>query len=182
MEIKTGFPQLLHYLWEEISARAASPLGNDVLGEFYENHITKDMDEDRRILPWEKCEEAAKLTVLHKSIISTHWPIAVLDVGCRSGRILLASSRKNRIRCTYTGVEYEWDFVAIATLNLFFNYRRFGEVLWVNQTNNNAFVESYQITLFPQGIVRILDREKSNAWPGYQQYLQAKKQTAQAQR
>lgn len=175
-EIKNNFPQILQCLMHEIEDRSKSPLGNDVLGEFYETHISK--SEDKRILPWEKCVELGSIPISALNIIPRHWPIPLLDVGCRSGRIMLSTSGKAGLKYEFLGVEYNWDFILITTLNLFFNFHWNSEVLWVDPNNSNAFKESYQILVFPNGIIRNLDREKSKAWDQYQTYLSLKKQQA----
>lgn len=172
-EIKKVFPELLHRLMTEITERRGSENGNDVLGEFYEAHIPS--NDDQKILSWKASRMALCLPELEVKIISKHWPIAVLDVGCRSGRIMLASGIKNSSKYEFLGVEYEFDFIMIATLNLFFNFHHKSEVLWIDQQNGNSFRESYHISILPMGIVRNLDPKKSVAWEHYQLYLQAKK-------
>ena len=177
-EIKSKFPEILHHLMTEITERRGSEFGNDVLGEFYETHISK--DEEKRILSWKECVKTISIPELHMNIIPKHWPIAVLDVGCRSGRIMLATAGRNNLQYEFLGVEYDFDFILMATLNLFLNFHNKSEVLWIDKSNENAFKESYHISILPMGILRNLDPKKSQAWEHYQLYLQAKKATIQA--
>ncbi len=172
-EIKNKFPELLHHLMTEISERNGSEFGNDVLGEFYEAHIPA--NDEKRILSWKESLKTIQPLELDKEIIAKHWPIALLDVGCRSGRIMLATAGKINMRYEFLGVEYDFDFIMMATLNLFLNFHNKSEVLWVDQSNGKAFKESYHICILPMGIVRNLDPKKSRAWDHYQMYLQAKK-------
>lgn len=179
-EIKSKFPEILHHLMTEITERRGSELGNDVLGEFYETHISR--DEEKRILSWKECAKTIQLPELDMSIIPKHWPIAVLDVGCRSGRIMLATAGRNSLKYELLGVEYDFDFIMISILNLFFNFHNKSEVLWIDQSNANAFRESYHISILPMGIFRNHDPKKSQAWDHYQMYLQAKKAAMQSLR
>ena len=179
-EIKSKFPEILHHLISEITERRGSEWGNDVLGGFYETHISN--DEEKRILSWKECVKTIQIPEREMNIIPKHWPIALLDVGCRSGRIMLATAGRNNLQYELLGVEYDFDFIMMATLNLFFNFHNKSEVLWIDQSNDNAFRESYHISILPMGIVRNLDPKKSQAWDHYQLYLQSKKAAIQALR
>ncbi|MDP1728471.1 MAG: hypothetical protein Q8M15_16930 [Bacteroidota bacterium] len=164
----------------EITERHGSENGNDVLGEFYEAHIPT--NDEKKILSWKESLKTIELLKPDKEIIAKHWPIAVLDVGCRSGRIMLATAGKNNMRYEFLGVEYDFDFIMMATLNLFFNFHNKSEVLWIDQSNDKAFKESYHISILPMGIVRNLDPKNSRAWDHYQLYLQTKKAVMQSLR
>ncbi|MDP1725541.1 MAG: hypothetical protein Q8M15_02065 [Bacteroidota bacterium] len=178
-DIKDMFPKILHHLMIEITERRGSEFGNDVLGEFYETHITK--REEKRILSWKECQKVFPSHEIGLEIILKHWPIGLLDVGCRSGRIMLATAGKNNPQFELMGVEYDFDFIMMTTLNLFFNFHNKSEVLWVDQSNGYTFKESYHISILPMGIVRNLDPKKSHAWEHYQLYLQAKKARVSSQ-
>lgn len=179
-EIKYIFPRILTTLIREINERANSESGNDVIGEFYQTHFLN-TDAGKKFMPWADCVMMARFTVLDQEIIAKHWPIAILDVGCGSGRVLLTSARRNGFRYEYLGVDTESVCVMMTTLNLFFNCVTNTEVVWVDANNPNAFKESYRITLFPHRIIRILDREKSKAWMEYQIYAKAQNKGERAQ-
>ncbi len=180
LEIKSKFPDFLHFLMAEINLRHTSEVGNDVLGEFYEKHIST--ADEKRILSWKECKETIPLEKPALEIITKHWPVGVLDVGCRSGRIMLATAGRSSTQFEFLGVEYDFDFIMMASLNLFFNFHNKSEVLWVDQGKGNAFKESYHISIFPMGIVRNLDPKKSKAWEQYQMYLQSKLATGKSER
>lgn len=172
-EIRAKFPLILQHLMNEISTRSGNEFGNDVLGEFYESHFSS--NDENRILSWKECLNTIQPLRPDMEIIPKHWPVSVLDVGCRSGRILLAMASKNKVCYEFLGVEYDFDFIMMTALNLLLNFHDKSEVLWVDPKNGNAFKESYHIRILPMGIVRNLDPTKSNAWENYQVYLQTKK-------
>lgn len=180
LEIKEKFPVILQLLMDEVASRKGDGNGNDVLGEFYEANFPK--NEDNSILSWKDCLNTIQPIGPELKIISKHFPVSVLDVGCRSGRILLAMASKNKVRYEFLGVEYDFDFIMMTTLNLFLNFQNNSEVLWVDPNDNFSFKESYHIKILPMMVIRNLNSEKSKAWENYQIYRQSKRVLKQSKR
>lgn len=173
MEIKETFPKILNHLLSEIHERYNDELGNDVLGEFCQKFYFNDED-NKQILTWKECKKTAKKTIPVHQFKFTNLPIDLLDVGCRSGRIMMVSHHDYGNRLAFFGVEYDWLFVAISTLNLYFNNVKHAEVIWINQSKDNAFMESYLLNGFPRLILRGFKKERSRAYELYQIYLKTK--------
>lgn len=174
-EIKDQFPKILNCLLEEMHEKQKSINGNDVLGEFCQKYYYNGIDKEKQILTWAECENASRSVMPYKKIISAHWPIELLDVGCRSGRIMIATLRGYDNRISFHGVEYDWVYILISSLNLFFNHCQDSEILWVDQANGNSFKESYFISPFPGWIIRNEKKEHSKTWRLYQAYLETKR-------
>jgi hypothetical protein len=171
-EISEGFPQLLNALMNEVASRDMKELGNDILGECYETYCPVKTD-NNEILSWQDSRAVGSHMVASPDVIAKHWSIPILDVGCRSGRLLLASPALTDIRYRYFGIEYNMDFVMITALNLMFNFRANAEVLLVDR-DTKAFKESYRISILPHGISQCTDPAQSAAWKTYQGYLSKK--------
>lgn len=173
IEIKDSFPKILDSLLSEMQEKERNPNGNDVLGEFCQKYYYTGV-EDKQILSWKECVKTSINAIPPQKIISESRSVEFLDVGCRSGRIMIASTQKNNNKIVFHGVEYDWIYIMIASLNLFFNNCQHAEILWVDQLNNNSFKESYFISPFPSGIVRNNKKENSKTWNLYQSYLKTK--------
>ena len=106
-ELRHEFPKAFAYLITEMEERLNSPLGNDVLGEFFEQHISNGRN-GQFFTPNNVCELMASIShTEHVRSTETKEPIRVLDPTCGSGRMLLASHRLNSHGYEYYGIDID---------------------------------------------------------------------------
>jgi len=173
IEVKEQFPAILYQLLEEMHSRDNDQKGNDVLGEFCEKYYYQEVDE-KRILSWKECEKAAMNAIPRDGLNFVKAPVELLDVGCRSGRIMMSAYKKYGSKLAFHGVEYDWVYILISTLNLYFSNVKSSEVLLIDQANENAFQSSFIISPLPMLIIRNEKAEYSKGYEVYKVYLRTK--------
>jgi type I restriction-modification system DNA methylase subunit len=165
-ELRHEFPKAFAALIIEMEERINSSLGNDVLGEFFEQHISNGRN-GQFFTPYPICEFMASITNTNSIVdeeIVCEKPLRILDPACGSGRMLLAAHRKNGSEHEYYGIDIDRSCVKMAAINLFLNGIWNSEVLCANSLSPNDFVFSYRISFLPLGIFKIIEKEKSKLW------------------
>ena len=164
-ELRHEFPKAFAYLITEMEERVGSSSGNDVLGEFYEQHISNGRNGEF-FTPYPICQFMASITNAKTEEIDEEEKrsLKILDPACGSGRMLLASYQVNGTGHEYYGIDINRTCAKMTALNLFFNGVWNSEVLCANALLRNDFVISYRISLFPLGIFKIEVKEQSKLW------------------
>jgi len=164
-ELRHEFPKAFAHLIRQMEERVTDSQGNDILGEFFEQHLSNGRN-GQFFTPFHICELIASV-ILGENESKTDTPIRILDPTCGSGRMLLAA-RKSNATAEYYGIDIDHTCVKMAALNLFLNGMWNSEVLCADSLRANDFVISYHISLLPFGIFKITDKEKSKLWHMHQ--------------
>jgi type I restriction-modification system DNA methylase subunit len=162
LEIRHEFPKAFASLISEMDARTGSELGNDVLGEFFEQHISNGKN-GQFFTPYHVCMMMASMTGSSASLNEKRVQ-RILDPTCGSGRMLIASSRILGSDHEYYGIDIDPTCIKMAALNLFLNGVWNSEVMCANALLPCDFSFSYRISFLPLGIFKIEDMEKSKLW------------------
>lgn len=158
--IRFNFPKMFACLVEEMTARVTSDTGNDVLGEFYEQHLYS-KGKSQYFTPWPVCTFMAKATVDASPEKDTAKSLRILEPACGSGRMLLAVMREIGPQHHYYAIDLDPVCCKMAALNLFLNGMFHSEIMCGNALVPEQFSISYKLSLFPPGIFRIEDKELS---------------------
>ena len=158
--LRKEFPKLLGQLIFEMEERHDSSLGNDILGEFYEQYIYR-KGAAQFFTPPPICEFMARCQG-EKS--ENEKPLNILDPACGSGRMLLAASRTLGKDNHFYGIDIDQQCAQMTALNLFFNGLFKSEVIWGDALNASNFNISYKISFLPFGVFRIYEKENSLLW------------------
>lgn len=162
-ELRHEFQKAFAYLVTEMEDREYTSLGNDVLGEFFEQHISNGRN-GQYFTPFPICQFMASITQTDRvcdSDTATREPLRVLDPACGSGRMLLASHHVNGSGHEYYGIDIDRTCVKMAALNLFLNGVWNSEVMCANSLLPDDFVIAYRISFVPLGIFIIEAKEQS---------------------
>lgn len=163
-ELRHEFPKAFSYLIAEMEERVGSSLGNDVLGDFFEQHISNGRN-GQYFTPEPVCQFMASITNSDSvNDTETKRPLRILDPSCGSGRMLLAAHRANGQGHEYYGIDIDRTCVKMTALNLFLNGMWNSEVMCANALSPDDFVISYRISFIPLGIFKIETREQSKLW------------------
>jgi type I restriction-modification system DNA methylase subunit len=176
LEVRHEFPNAFASLIMEMEDRVTDQSGNDVLGEFFETHISNGHN-GQFFTPYHVCLMMALLTA--GDTASKHdRPQRVINPTCGSGRMILASSRVLGPGHEYYGVDIDATCIKIAALNLFLNGVWNCEVMCANALSPFDFRFSYHISFLPLGIFKIEDKEKSRLWHLYNASFEKKESQA----
>lgn len=151
------FPHLLGILIAYMEKHKDDTEGNDLLGTFYEQELSRGRN-GQFFTPFHICELMASLNEDNDTS-----PKNVLDPCCGSGRMLLAYSKKSPLQHRFYGIDIDPMCVKMTAINLFLNGRS-GEVLCANALNPNDFRFAYRVSHFPLGIFKIESKEESRLW------------------
>lgn len=161
-EVKNIFPKLLALLILEMEERISSSLGNDVLGDFYEQNLYSARS-SQYFTPWTICMFMASC-VAGDGKEETDRPLRILDPSCGSGRMLLAGARTRGTEHEYYGIDLDHVCVKMTALNLFLSGIFHGEVMCADALSPDDFRMSYVISFLPFGIFRVTEKERSKLW------------------
>ena len=159
-KLRHHFPWMLASLTAEMEARVGSDTGNDVLGEFYEQHLYR-KGASQYFTPWPVCSFMAKTSVDAIDARATSEPLRILDPCCGSGRMLLASARENGPAHEYYGIDIDHTCVKMRAINMFLNGMFHSEVMCSDALLPDDFRVSYRISFLPFGIFRMTEKEDS---------------------
>ena len=163
-ELRHEFPKAFAYLITEMEQRTGTSLGNDVLGDFFEQHISNGRN-GQFFTPAPICQFMASITHTDRVCdIGTTEPVRVLDPACGSGRMLLAAHKVNGQGHEYYGIDIDRTCVKMTALNLFLNGVWNSEVMCANALSPEDFVIAYHISFLPLGIFKIEVKEQSKLW------------------
>ena len=167
-EIQDKFPKLFGLLVLEMDERIATGQNPDVLGEFYEQNLSR-KGASQYFTPWNACQLMTEMTM------QTDWekmlkssPLRVLDPCCGSGRMLLAGVAKSKRKNEYYGIDIDLTCVKMTAINLFLNGAFNSEVMCANSLMSDDFRVSYKVSFLPLGIYRVTEKSKSKLWRMHQ--------------
>jgi hypothetical protein len=167
-ELRHEFPKAFLYLVQEMEEKKDSSSGNDVLGEFFEQHISNGR-KGQFFTPYHLCKcmasivqgrEKAEINDLEEA----DKPKRMIDPCCGSGRMLIASRNVHGALHEYYGIDIDHTCVKMTALNLFFNGVWNSEVMCANALYPGDFVIAYRISLLPLGIFKIEEKKNSKLW------------------
>lgn len=161
-ELRHEFPKAFAYLIAEMEERTGSGLGNDVLGDFFEQHISNGRN-GQFFTPFPICQFMASIAHTDAAHDEAK-PLRILDPACGSGRMLVAAHTVHKSHNEYYGIDIDRTCVKMAALNLFLNGMWDSEVMCANALMPDDFVISYRISFLPLGIFKIEEKEKSLLW------------------
>ncbi len=176
-EVCETFPKLLALLILEMEERIGSDLGNDVLGDFYEQNLYSARS-SQYFTPWPVCMFMASC-VAGDDKEERDEPLRILDPSCGSGRMLLAGARTRGTGHEYYGIDIDPTCVKMAAINLFLNGIFHGEVMCADALMPDDFRLSYVISFLPFGIFRVTEKEKSKLWHLHKNSFPLKKEKQQ---
>ena len=162
-DLRFEFPKLLARLTIEMEERIDSSMGTDVLGDFYEQNLSR-KGSGQFFSPWPICMFMAKCTEESLDETQRDRPLRILDPACGSGRMLLAGNKVNGPTHEYYGVDIDETCVKMTALNLFLNGLFHSEVMCADALVPGDFRVSYRTSFLPFGIFRIQDKEQSMLW------------------
>lgn len=158
------FPKALAYLVQAMEEDVENSLGNDVLGAFFELHISNGRN-GQFFTP-------TPITEFMNAIVGTdektEQPLRVLDPSCGSGRMLLSAHRMGKGKHELYGIDIDKTCVKMSIINLFLNGAFNAEIMCANALAPNDFVISYKTSLLPFGIFKIENKEQSRLWHMHQ--------------
>lgn len=165
-ELRFEFPKAFAHLVHEMDTRLSSDKGNDVLGEFYEMHISHGHNGEF-FTPYPICQFMARVTANEK-VTDEERPLRILDPACGSGRMLVAAKMVMGSGHEYYGIDINHTCVKMTALNLFLNGMWKSEVMCANALIPEDFTFAYRISFVPLGIFKIEEKEKSALWHMHQ--------------
>jgi len=160
-KLRHNFPKMFACLTHEMGHRLGSYMGNDVLGEFYEQNLYN-KGASQYFTPWPVCSFMAKVNTGPIDAYATREPLRILDPCCGSGRLLLASAKENGPDHEYYGIDIDDTCVKMTAINMFLNGVFHSEVMCGDALRPDDFRGSYKISFLPFGIFRMA--EKENSW------------------
>lgn len=159
-ELRHEFPNAFASLVVEMEERFSSSAGNDVLGEFFEQHISNGRN-GQYFTPFPICQFMSQIVEDNSNEKKT---LRIVDPTCGSGRMLIAASKANGSGHEYYGIDIDRTCVKMTALNLFLNGVFNSEVLCANALMPDNFVIAYRISFLPLGIFKIETKEDSRLW------------------
>jgi hypothetical protein len=165
-DLRHEFPKAFSALIFEMEDRVSSDQGNDVLGDFFEQHISNGRN-GQYFTPYHICKFMASITHtdrVYDTETTRERFLRILDPSCGSGRMLLAGSAVYGSNHEYYGIDIDRTCVKMAALNLFLNGIWHSEVMCANALIPGDFVIAYHISLLPFGIFKIEEKEQSMLW------------------
>ena len=163
-ELRHEFPKAFAYLITEMEECIGSSLGNDILGEFFEQNISNGRN-GQFFTPYPICQFMASITYTDRiSGSETKDSLKILDPSCGSGRMLLAAYQVNGPGHEYYGIDIDRTCAKMTALNLFLNGMWNSEIMCANSLVPDDFVIAYRISLIPLGIFKVEVREESKLW------------------
>jgi len=166
-DLRFEFPNAFAQFIQEMEERFHSDSGSNVLGEFFEQHISNGRN-GQFFTPQHVCDFMASITHSAKeNNIEDTRPLRILDPACGSGRMLIASHKIMGRGHEYYGIDIDRTCVKMCALNFFLNGIWRSEVMCANALMPNDFVIAYRISLLPLRIFKIEEKENSTLWHLY---------------
>jgi type I restriction-modification system DNA methylase subunit len=165
-ELRHEFPKAFAHLVMQMEERVTNSQGNDVLGDFFEHHLSNGRN-GQYFTPFPICQFMALITRIDRTIddeFKNDAPVRVIDPSCGSGRMLVASHRINKTGHEYYGIDIDRTCVKMAALNLFLSGMWNSEVMCGDSLRPDDFVISYRISFLPLGIFKVTEKEQSPLW------------------
>jgi len=176
-ELRYEFQKAFAFLVSEMEERVGTSNGNDILGEFFEEHFANER-KAQIFTPYHLCHLLAQMTLgnqVTNTEVQSQKPLRILEPTCGSGRMLIAGYRMLGGGHEYYGIDIDRTCVKMTALNLFLNGVWNSEVLCANALLPDDFVISYYISFIPLGIFKIEVKEQSRLWQLHQHSFSVKK-------
>lgn len=173
-ELRYEFPKAFAALITEMEGRTGHSLGNDVLGDFFEQHISNGRN-GQYFTPYPICHFMACVQSDNETA-QKEKPLLISDPACGSGRMLIASRNTLGMGNEFYGIDIDRICVKMAALNLFLNGVWPGEIMCANALFPFDFVISYRISFLPLGIFKIEKKEDSKLWRMHNASFQKEKE------
>lgn len=154
--VREQFPKLLSEMIIQMENHVGDPQGNDLLGEFFQQHISRGRN-GQYFTPDTVTSFMAKITGIQKETLER---LNVLDPACGSGRMLTAFARENSRNHNFYGVDNSPMCVKMTAINMLLNGLS-GEVVCANALDPTDFRFGYRIHTFPPAIRKILEKMQS---------------------
>ena len=151
------FPELLAEMVLYMEDYKDSSQGNDLLGEFFQQEITRGRN-GQFFTPFHICSFMGQIVSGEETR-----NLRILDPACGNGRMLMAMAKNALIPHHYYGVDIDPLCVKMTAINLFLNGLR-GEVICANALAPDDFNFGYRISFIPFGILKIKEKEHSLLW------------------
>jgi type I restriction-modification system DNA methylase subunit len=161
--LRYNFPKMLNSLVNEMETRFEGDTGWDVLGEFYEQNLSK-KGASQFFTPWPICTFMAKSSFDAAVKTSPGKSLKILEPACGSGRMLLACKKVAGPYHDYNAIDIDLTCVKMTAINLFLSGMFHSEVMCSNALLPDTFNCSYKISFLPFGVFRILDKNQSRLW------------------
>lgn len=161
------FPKLLGTLIIEMEEQNDSQYGSDILGNYFETHITNGRN-GQFFTPTNICDFMASITSDENESDENRPPLHILDPACGSGRMLLSKAKIHGKHHYYYGIDIDRTCVEMSIINLFLNGIFHTEVMCANALSQNDFQFSYYTSFLPLGIYRITEKTQSRLWNMHQ--------------
>ena len=161
--IRFEFPKLLALLTNEMEDRFDSDTGYDILGEFYEQHLSR-KGASQFFTPWPICKFMAQSSIDEATKSFPDRPLRILEPACGSGRMLLACKQVAGTLHEFYAVDIDMTCVKMTSINLFLSGMFRSEILCGNFLLPKDFICSYKTSFLPFGLFRIAEKENSRLW------------------
>src|SRR5258706_1282572 len=161
--LRFNFPKMFACLVNQMDERMSSETGNDILGEFYSEHLYR-KGGTQIFTPWQVCKFMASTVVSKSEETSIEKPLRILDPACGSGRMLVVAATVIGREHSYYGIDIDHLCVKMAKFNLFLKGVFHSEVMCANALIPEDFKRSYRLSFMPLGIFQIDKKEESPLW------------------
>lgn len=162
-KLRFEFPKMLACLTNEMTERMGSDSGYDILGEFYEQNISR-KGSGQFFTPWHICTFMAKSSYDATQEESLSRPLRILEPSCGSGRMLMAMLKEAGPYHEYYAIDLDHTCVKMTAINLFLSGLFRSETLCANALLPGDFKVSYKSSFLPFGVFRVKEKEKSRLW------------------
>ena len=173
--VREHFPKLFAELIIQMQKHVDASGGNDLLGEFFQIHISRGRN-GQYLTPKSVTHFMAEIVGLQGD---TRKRLNILDPACGSGRMLLAGAQVGGKHHNFYGIDISPVCVKISAINLFLNGIQ-GEVMCANALNPNDFRFSYVIKPYALLVRRIVNQEQSLLYQMHKQTFEKKEDPPQA--
>lgn len=162
-ELRFNFPKMLSALTQQVTERIERKQGCDILGEYYESRF---MDEKttRLSFPYSISRFMARSAIYEAEKLHPRTRFQILDPQCGSGRMLISMAFESQKKHHYFGIDSNPTFVKMTVLSLFLSGVVSAEIMCADADITFDFQGSYMISLWPFGIFRQENKQKSQLW------------------
>lgn len=157
--VREYFPKLFAELILQMEKHFHDTEGNDLLGTFFERHISKGKN-GQYFTPPTVTQFMAQIVGLQDD---TRKRLNVLDPACGSGRMLLSGAQVSGKRHNYYGIDLSPACVKMTAINMFLNGLN-GEVMCANALDPSDFRFSYEIKPYALLVRKIIDKDHSKLY------------------
>lgn len=162
-ELRFNFPKMLSALTLQVTERIERKQGCDILGEYYESRFMTEKT-TRLSYPYPISKFMARSAIYEAEKVHPSTRFQVLDPQCGSGRMLISMAFESQKKHHYFGIDSNPMFVKMTVLSLFLSGVVSAEIMCADADIPGDFQGSYMISLWPFGIFRLDNKQKSQLW------------------